>query len=133
MAAIGHLLRAPFHATEPPTAVYYSPWYPRAGNLAVFQCDVIAFHGIESFSIDVQTKNSEDDDAVGNNASNKLVTQAITLTANTRTPITAGSSLGAATDRFEELYRFKISLQAQENTRGGFVHWRMLNPSWLSN
>jgi len=115
--------------------VYFSPWFPRGGNAATFACEVIASADttadIDMFTIQVQTKNAEDSDMsavdVGTGAS-------ITLGTDEKvTNFEAGGKLSSATDQgFKELVRFQYTVKAKTNGRA-WVHFRMLNPAWLSN
>ena len=78
---------------------YFSPWFPRSGNKAVFSCDLInaaPSGNIDEFSVQVQTKNSEDSDK---DAVDLLGTaQAVTITAGTITSFEAGAGLDSAAD-----------------------------------
>ena len=113
-------------------STYYSPWLATNGNLVYFQCDVIQTDGLGGFSIEVQTKNSEDSDSVPNGSS-ALATQAITLTAGLPpTEVAAGANLGSTSAGLKELVRLVYKVTGGANY-GGFVHFRILNASWLTN
>lgn len=121
---IGHSLVS---NSNNPGVTYYSPWFSKLGNSATFVCDIIQFADIAALEITVETKKLEESDdgasAVGSAAS-------ITLTANVRTSFERGGGLAAA--GFEELVRFKyVVKQAASPSYLGFIHFRMLNPSWL--
>ena len=128
---LGQLL----NGTPSTTTVFFSPWFPRGGNLAKFTCEVFASEGLgggsEFFRISVQTKNTEDSDKAsitpqGGGAQN------MTLTALALTTWEVGAGPSSANTGFLELVRFKYELV---NTTGGepWVHLRILNPVWLSN
>jgi hypothetical protein len=114
---------------------YYSPWFPRGGNAAVFSCEVIASadtaNDIDTFTIQVETKNQEDSDKDAVD-----VGSAATITLGTDENITSferGASLSdGAAQGMKELVRFKYTVTARTSGRA-WVHSRMLNPSWLSN
>lgn len=114
------------------TAVYYSPWMSAEGNLAVISCEVVASN-LGAFAITVQTKNTEDSDkdAV---APNGGTSNAITLTTETVTKFNVGGKLSSSTDLgFKEMFRYKYELNNSEIGGTGFVHFRMLNPAWLTH
>lgn len=133
---IGECIIAATDTLQETYTVYYSPWFPRGGNAATFVCEVIATTNIAEFLIDVQTKNSEQSDneqdtfSPANGASNS-----ITLTSNTATKFTVGAALNStASNGILELVRFRYQIIADEGFSGrGFAHFRMLNPSWLTN
>ena len=113
---------------------YFTPWFPTGGNLAALTCEVIAVAGaskIDSFKVQVQTKNKEDADK---DAVDLLGTaQSITLTAGAYTKFNAGASLDSTTDAgFLELVRFMYIPKADAG-KLAWVHYRMLPPSWLTN
>ena len=112
--------------------VYYSPWFPRGGNKAVFSCELIASadttNDIDAFNIEVETKNAEDSDkdAVTLGSANS-----ITLgTDENITSFESGAGLSSASQGFKELARFKYTVTAKANGLA-WVHFRMLHPSWL--
>lgn len=111
-----------------PVISYYSPWFARRGNAAVFVCDVIQTADVNSFDVGVETKASEESDG----SAVALASEPITLTANTRTSFEVGSGLAGA--GFKDLVRFRYDLAW--NGSGvdlGYLHFRMLNPAWLTD
>lgn len=109
--------------------VYYSPWVPKQGNSATFVCDMIASAAVETdgFTISVQTKANEEDDSAAVTLGSA---QAIDITPDTRTPFERG--LGIDDAGFKDLVRLKYSLTF--NGSGlSFVHFQILEPSWLSD
>jgi hypothetical protein len=120
------------------TATYFSPWFPRGGNLAKFTCQVFASESLsgggEGFKISVETKNSEDSDKdqsaftpQGGGA------QTMTLTALALTTWEVGADLGSSNNGFLELVRFKYQLISATASTEPWVHFRILNPVWLTN
>ena len=116
--------------------IYFSPWFPRGGNSATFACEMIACadttNDIDTFSVQVQTKNSEDADM---DAVDLLVSpQAITLSTDEGiTSFNAGAKLSDTGNQgMKALVRFKYIVKAKNNGRA-WVHFRMLNPAWRSN
>ena len=112
--------------------VYYSPWFPRGGNKAVFSCEVIASANttsdIDTFHVQVQTKNAEDSDK-----DSVDLGSATSITLGTDENITsfqAGASLSSTDQGFKELVRFQYTVRAKASGLA-WVHFRMLNPSWL--
>ena len=124
---IGETLAAPLQGY---TGVYFSPWFPRGGNAAIFQFDMIVAYNMSSVTVDIETKNTEDDDKDASSLKTETISSP---SSGTRTRIEAGANLGAsATAGFKELVRYKYALAATSG-RGGFIHYRMLTPAWLSN
>jgi hypothetical protein len=131
---IGQVLQG----VEQTTVTYHSPWMPAEGNLAVMSCEVVDSQGLDSFDVTVQTKNSEDSDkdaVVPKDGAN--VSIGISTT-ETITKFNVGAKLSAtgATDvGFKELFRYKYDVTGPETpgAANGFVHFRMLNPAWLSH
>lgn len=117
------------------TSTYYSPWFPRAGNLAVFACEVVQTDGSPSFKITVETKDSESSDkdsgtVVPQGGANNV----ITATANVITTFSVGAPLDStANNGFLQLVRFKYTLSTAVEGSRPWVHFRMLNPIWLTN
>lgn len=127
---IGQVLMSP----EETLTTYYGPWVTAEGNLAVVACEVINTENVESFSVTVQTKNSEesDKDAV---APQGGADNAITPATETVTKFNVGAKLSSTTDLgFKELMRYKFKVTAASGTgANGFVHFRMMNPAWLTH
>lgn len=117
------------------TTTYYSPWFPRGGNLAKFTCQVFAFDGLsgggEKLQIGVETKNSEESDKDAVLMSGTPVN--ITLTILASTTWEAGANLSSANPGFKELVRFKYQIVSTSEGAEPWVHIRVLNPVWLSN
>lgn len=119
------------------TVAFYSPWFPRGGNLAKFTCQVFASADIsgggEAFKITVETKNVDDSDK-------DVVTpqggglQTITLASPpVLTTWEVGANLSSGNTGFLELVRFKYWLISETSDVEPWVHFRMLNPIWLTN
>lgn len=124
------------HSQSTTGKVYFSPWFPRGGNSATFACEVIACadttNDIDTFSIQVQTKNAEDSDL---DAVDLLGSpQSITLgTDENITNFQAGAKLSDTVNQgMKALVRFKYIVKSKVNGRA-WVHFRMLNPAWRSN
>lgn len=128
---IGQLL----DGNEDGSTTYYSPWFPRGGNRAVFACEVINTDQLLSFAVSVQTKNSESSDKdAGTFVPNNGANNAITLSAGTITTFTVGAALDdTANNGFLELVRFVYTLYDETAGSRPWVHFRMLNPIWLTN
>ncbi|MFQ5504634.1 MAG: hypothetical protein ACE5F1_07555 [Planctomycetota bacterium] len=115
---------------------YLSPYIPRGGNAAQITCDLIGYWGgITSFDIEIQTKNSEQDDAViaANPAVHVLGTLPVIAGGGGTIGLNTGSFgglLSGGTAGFLELVRFEYQLVGPV---GAGVHFRMLIPSWLTN
>lgn len=91
---------------------YYSPWFPRRGDAAVFAGEVIAATG--SMMLNVEHKNSEDADSAA-----AVLGSAI---------ISSGVGTVSVTG-MKELVRFKYFV----GTSGNWVHFRVLPPAWRLN
>jgi hypothetical protein len=107
------------------------------GNLAVISCEVVDSAGLESFRITVQTKNPEDSDKDAVTPKDGGSVNIAITTTETITKFNVGARLSAtgATDvGFKELFRYRYDVEGPEGATGnGFVHFRMLNPGWLTN
>lgn len=114
------------------TSTYFSPWFPRGGNLAKFTCQVFEFDEIDKFQISVQTKNSEDSDKDAT-APQGGSAQNMTLTQLALTTWEVGANLSSANAGFKELVRFKYEVVSLTASTEPWVHFRVLNPLWLSN
>jgi hypothetical protein len=117
---------------------YYSPWMSAGGNLAVMSCEVIDSQGLESFKVSVQTKNSEDSDKDAATPKDGANVSIGISTTETITKFNVGAKLSAtgATDvGFKEIFRCKYDVTGSESVGAGngFVHFRVLNPGWLTN
>ena len=128
---IGHTIFSKTSGDQEPSArdLYYSPGFPREGNWASFACDIVDSEDIDLFEVEIQTKNSEDSDKDSTN----LGTNSVTLTDGLVTTFSEGAALGSSSAAFKELVRYQYKLQLSEFASFGWVHFRMLDPSWLTN
>lgn len=126
---IGHTIRAPYNGG---TATYFSPWFPRMGTKAVFGCNLIASAGVATsgFRVYVQTKKSEDDNESTSvvDVGNQIVP---TATADSVEAFELGNPIDGTSGSagFRDLVRYKYVLQSAASARG-WVHFRMLEPTW---
>ena len=112
-------------------STYFSPWFARQGTRAVFACDYIASVELNFFKIQVQTKKQEDDNESG---VVKSVGALATMSAGV-TPFLRGNLIDAseaATQGFLDLIRFVYTVKSN-STKRGWVHFRMLDPTWESD
>lgn len=114
---------------------YFGPWMPSEGNCAVMCCEVTYTSRLDSFEVSVQTKHPDQSDK---DAATPYLgaDNAITLTSETMTDFQVGTKISDTTNQgFKELYRYKYVVTGSlvEGDGNGFVHCRMLNPSWLTN
>lgn len=117
------------------TVTYFSPWFPRNGNAAVFTCQVFDGVGLSGgsdvFRITVQTKNEEDSDKSSSAVLNGgPITISMTPLAETSFHAGGNFSSGAG---FLELVRFKYELVNSTGTSDPWVHFRILAPNWVRN
>jgi hypothetical protein len=108
---------------EGESATYYTPWFPRGGDNAVFAFDIIARSNVSTLTVTAQTKNSEDTDSGGS---------VVSATAATLSDMGVNKWTAAGWTGCLELVRFKITLTASEN-QVGLVHLRPLAPTWVTN
>ena len=113
---------------------YYSPWMPAEGNLAIVSCEVATTSNLTSFTVTVQTKNSRQSDKDASNPAGGAANP-ITLTTETVTKFNVGAKLSdAVNDGFKEWFRYKYQLTGPLSVgTDGYVHFRMLNPAWLTH
>lgn len=114
---------------------YYGPWMPSEGNCAVMCCEVVATYQLQSFAVTVQTKDSDESDKDATTPYNGS-SNSITLSTETMTDFPVGTKLSDTTNGgFKEPYRYKFVVTGPLAVGGGngYVHCRMLNPSWLTN
>lgn len=105
---------------------FFSPWFPRQGDAAVFSGEVIAFNGASTLSIFVQTKNLEETDTqAGTLTSGSMVWDATSIAVKT-----TGGGTPVAASGAKELVRFKYVLSAAS---GYWAHLRVLPPAWQQN
>lgn len=100
---------------------YFSPWFPRRGDAAVFSAEVIALAASGTLQMGVQTKNSEDVDTAPSGASSGTlgVTNAI-----------VGTTVGTVSVvGMKELVRFFYLVSGTTQ----WVHFRVLPPAWRMN
>jgi len=98
------------------TGTYYSPWFPRQGDAAVFAAEVIANGVSGSLMFQIESKNREQTDAAGS-----VVGSSVLFSSGIGT--FSGSGL-------LELVRFGYRI----NPAGtGWVHFRVLPPAWRMN
>ncbi len=93
---------------------FYSPSFPRGGLAATFGVDVTQIAGAPSFTITVQTRNSED------------------ITWTDRGAFTAITAVGASQKDLTgllEIVRFKYAFDAGDESTDG-LHFLMQPPSW---
>jgi hypothetical protein len=118
------------------TVTYYSPWFPRSGNLAQFTCQVFGSEGLsggsEAFKISVQTKNLEQSDKDVSTPQGGGA-QTMSLTALALTTWEVGANLSSGNTGFLQLVRFKYELISATGSGEPWVHFRLLNPVWLTN
>jgi hypothetical protein len=96
---------------------YFSPWFPRQGDSAVFSAQVIACSTAGTFTVQVQTKNNDD------------VDPGTVVGSFSGTPNTLGVFGGTQFLGMKELLRFQYTQTGSSN----FVHFRVLPPAWESN
>jgi hypothetical protein len=96
---------------------YYSPWFPRQGNAAMFAAECIAHGNSGSLQFAVQTKNKEEVDA------------SATVLGSSAWMDTGVIATYSATGLLE-LVRFAYKVGPHET---GWVHFRMLPPAWQMN
>jgi hypothetical protein len=125
------LLGSTLYSHDADGLTYYGAWFPRGGNSAVFVCDTINAGNLGSCQVTVETKKAEEDDsaatAVGAAAS-------LSIVANNRTSFERGTGITGA--GFEDLVRFKYVVKHDGAFPGpelGYIHFRMLDPSWASD
>ena len=107
---------------------FYTPWFARGGNMLITTVDVIGLTGAATLQVDVQTKDSEDSDDVGNATILATLGPAgVVVGPNT---FQAGAPLQGVVPAVQELVRYKVTVQGPE---GSGVFIRFLNPTWLNN
>lgn len=96
---------------------YFSPWFPRQGDGAVFAAECIASGASGSIMFTVQTKN-------------KAQADASLTTVGSSTFLTAGQVGTYSGTGLLELVRFAYSVGV---VGSGWVHFRVLPPAWRMN
>lgn len=103
---------------------YYSPWFPRQGDSAVFSVQLFAtgpsFAG--SLNVFMETKNNDQADSAAGTATNG------TFSMSGTTPGVFGTALVSS---LSELVRFKFVPNG--TTAGTYMHFRILPPAWEAN
>ena len=126
---IGQVLFVPDSGS---TEAYVSAWFPSNGNKIISTLNVIAIIDFGEIEVEVQTKNSEQDDG---NAVTLGTTSGVQGVVGD-TPWAAGADLlsGGVTGLLE-LVRYQYTITAGKSAQGhaSGVHFRMLNPGWLSH
>lgn len=125
---IGQVLHA-INGADGTETYYFSPWFGRGGNLMGLVADIIATEGLKEFGVTVQTKNTEDADP-GTGLTSEMVVNPVT--AGTHNSV-VGATLPGATAGALELVRYRFRLEVAGTTADGWIHFRMLNPTWLTN
>ena len=110
--------------------VTYSPWFPRSGDAATFVLEMLTttISNDTDFVVEVETKNSEDDDG----SPTSIAFPAITVPSN---PTDVFRVLKRV-DELLELVRFKFSWGVSPDptpSAGTFVFFRVLPPMWEFN
>jgi hypothetical protein len=100
---------------------YFSPWFPRQGDAAVFSAQIIAISGTSTLTVVVETKNTTETDASASQPANG------TFSGTSASVITSGST---AVSGLDELVRFKYTVN---NAASAFCHFRVLPPAWQRN
>ena len=100
---------------------FYSPWFPRQGDSAVFTAESINSFGTLTFKM--QTKNREQADSAASYVSG--ASSSIYGTINTGSFI--GTAMGTA---LLELVRFEYTIASATSN---WVHFRVLPPAWRMN
>lgn len=93
----------------------FSPWFSRSELAAVFSAEVIDVGGGGTLSIDVQHRNNDE-------------TAATSL--GTIGPLGAAGVTSSTMTGIKEQVRFAYAVGGTSDS--DWVHFRMLNPSWIS-
>ena len=101
---------------------YYSPWFPRQGDTAVFSAQIIAISSTSTLTVVVETKNTEDTDASATQPANG------TFSGTSVNVISSGA--GTPVAGLKELVRFRYTVN---DSTSKFCHFRVLPPSWARN
>jgi hypothetical protein len=116
------------------TTTYYSPWFSRAGNLLGVAVDIIATEDLDKLSIGIETKKAEDADpayttSTGTNLVKYEEISSVTVGIH---KFRAGANLDTAGGLLD-LVRYRFDLGVTSSETDGWIHFRMLNPAWLTN
>lgn len=104
------------------SGTYFSPWFPRQGDAALFSGEVVAAGGA-TLTLGIQTKNREDPDQ-------NTITTASTGTIASTTGLGAGVVGTVTGTGLKELVRFAY---VSVGTTTQWVHFRVLPPAWRMN
>jgi hypothetical protein len=132
---IGQVLIKPL-ASPTPAGAYFSPWFPSGGNEILATVDVMAILGASGseatgIEIFIETKISEQDDAAVRSFGPFGGAGGFAIG---RSTFTAGTSLSdlTASSGLLELVRYRYEIVGGAGGVAG-IHFRMLNPTWLSH
>ena len=101
----------------------YTPWFPRQGDATTTTVEVIAISDDSKFTVQAQTKDSEEVDSALTD-----LTPVVAI-ADTTSPLIQSARQTA----FQELARYKITLEATKTAASGaslYCHFRVLAPQW---
>lgn len=101
---------------------YFSPWFPRQGDRAVFSAQIVAISSTSTLTVVVETKNTEDTDSAATQPANG------TFSGTAASVISSGAASPVA--GLKELVRFKYAVN---DAASKFCHFRVLPPSWERN
>ncbi len=110
----------------PQGTTVYSPWFPRQGDSVTCTLDIVAISGSTNLTVELYTKNSEDE-GPGENADDT-----ISITGNSAgqaTPKTWVGVSGTGAKGPKELVRYKFS----SASGSGWYLFRMLDPVWFDD
>ena len=124
-----------FSDQEGAALTFYSPWFPSNGNYASFVLDLLTISNAGKVVVEVQSKNSEDDDRLVEDAGYNFAWTSSAFSTAGLHPFTAGKSL-AVTSQTDygllELVRFKFTVTS-DNSAQGLVNARVLSPSFQTH
>ncbi|MCC6268873.1 MAG: hypothetical protein IT300_14995, partial [Dehalococcoidia bacterium] len=109
--------------TDTTATTVYSPWFPRGGDYGIFTLELVSMSSTSanlSLSVQLVSKNTSE---TGDGAN---VGSAISRTGSNG----AGRSQGDITAGFEELVRYKFTLQLSTGSGVNWAVFRMLAPVW---
>jgi len=102
-------------ALDTATNIYYTPWFPRGADNAMFMLELIKNTFGSTFTVDVWTKNREDEGS----APGSVVGTFSTL---------SGNFQEVGCKDLKELVRFRITTRADAVGQGAI--FRFLGPTW---
>ena len=109
--------------TDNAATTVFSPWFPRGGDYGIFTLELVSISSNSanlSLAVQLVNKNSSE---TGNGDN---IGSAITRTGSNG----AGRSQGDITAGFEELVRYKFTLQLSSGSGTNWAVFRMLAPVW---